>query len=97
MKKGFTVLEMILVLSVITVIVLLTVPNIAQKKKVINDVGCKGLIQVVNAQILIYELDGKKAVDIQQLVDEGLINENQKNCPDGTKIIIQDGQAVIQQ
>ena len=53
MKKGFTVLEMILVLSVITVIVLLTVPNIAQKKKVINDVGCKGLIQVVNAQILI--------------------------------------------
>ncbi|MGN1399595.1 MAG: competence type IV pilus major pilin ComGC [Erysipelotrichaceae bacterium] len=96
MKKGFTVLEMILVLSVITVIVLLTVPNIAQKKRVINEVGCQGLLQVVNSQILLYELDGKKAEDIQQLVSEGLMNENQTTCPDGRKIIIKDGQAILQ-
>lgn len=96
MKKGFTVLEMILVLSVITVIVLLTIPNITQKKEIINNVGCSALIEVVNSQILVYELEGKKATDINQLVEAKLINENQTVCPNGKKIIIEDGQAKIQ-
>lgn len=52
MKNGFTVLEMILVLTVVSVIILVTVPNITQKKEVINNVGCKALLEVVNGQIL---------------------------------------------
>ena len=36
MKKGFTVLEMILVLSVISLIFLITLPNIQQKNKIIQ-------------------------------------------------------------
>ncbi len=95
MKKGFTVLEMILVLTVITVIVLLTIPNIAQKKKIINNVGCQALIEVVNSQILVYELDGKKVTDIQQLVDAGLLTSSQTTCPSGERIVIKDGQATL--
>ncbi|MDO4378932.1 MAG: competence type IV pilus major pilin ComGC [Erysipelotrichia bacterium] len=96
MKKGFTVLEMILVLTVITIIVLLTIPNIAQKKKVINNIGCQALIEVVNAQILVYELDGKTAENVQQLVEAGLITEAQTVCPNGKKVVIIDGQATVQ-
>ncbi len=95
MKKGFTVLEMILVLTVITVIVLLTIPNIAQKKKIINSVGCQALVEVVNSQILVYELDGKKVTDIQQLVDAGLLTSSQTTCPSGERIVIKDGQATL--
>ncbi len=95
MKKGFTVLEMILVLTVITVIVLLTIPNIAQKKKIINNVGCQALVEVVNSQILVYELDGKKVTDIQQLVDAGLLTSSQTTCPSGERIVIKDGQATL--
>ena len=39
MKKGFTVLEMILVLSVISLIFLITLPNIQQKNKIIQTKG----------------------------------------------------------
>ncbi len=95
MKKGFTVLEMILDLTVITVIVLLTIPNIAQKKKIINNVGCQALVEVVNSQILVYELDGKKVTDIQQLVDAGLLTSSQTTCPSGERIVIKDGQATL--
>ncbi len=93
MKKGFTVLEMILVLLVITIIVLITIPNIAQKKKIIDNVGCKALIEVVNSQILTYELNGDKVSDIQQLVEAGLITQGQTTCPNGQQIVIENGQA----
>ena len=94
MKKGFTVLEMILVLTVVSVIVLVTVPNIVQKKKVINNVGCRALLEVVNAQILMYDLDnGDKPSDIEDLVDGEYITEAQCYCPDGTAIYISDGEA----
>ena len=94
MKKGFTVLEMILVLTVVSVIVLVTVPNIAQKKKVINQVGCRALLEVVNAQILMYDLDnGYKPSDVDELVDGEYITEAQCYCPDGSAIYISDGEA----
>lgn len=96
MKKGFTVLEMILVLTVITIVVLLTIPNIAQKKKIINNIGCQALMEVVNSQILVYELDGKKAENIDQLVEAELLMPSQTVCPNGAEIEIIDGQAAIQ-
>ncbi len=95
MKKGFTVLEMILVLLVITIIVLITITNIAEKKRIIDNVGCKALIEVVNSQILTYELNGNRVSDIQQLVEAGLITQAQTVCPNGSKIVIENGQATV--
>lgn len=87
---------MILVLTVITIVVLLTIPNIAQKKKIINNIGCQALMEVVNSQILVYELDGKKAENIDQLVEADLLTPSQTVCPNGAEIEIIDGQAAIQ-
>ena len=53
-KDGFTVLEMILVLSVISLIFLITLPNIQQKEQIIRKKGCEALVEVVNSQILLY-------------------------------------------
>ena len=96
MKKGFTILEMILVLTVITVIMLLTIPNIAQKRDIINKVGCKALLDVIDGQILIYQLDGSKISSIDQLVDAGLITSSQTVCPSGEKIVIRNGEAAME-
>ncbi len=92
-KKGFTILEMILVLTVITIIVLISLPNISQKKDLINDVGCKALIEVVDSQILAYEIDGRRVSSIDDLIKAGLITEKQATCPNGTRIYIENGQA----
>lgn len=92
-KKGFTILEMILVLTVISVILLITVPNIAQKRAIINDVGCNALIEVVNGQILLFQLENGYTPSIDDLVDEGFLKENQTVCPTGERIGIDDGEA----
>ena len=48
-KKGFTILEMIIVLSIIALLFLLTLPNIRQKQEIIQSKGCEALVEVVNA------------------------------------------------
>ena len=94
MSRGFTILEMILVLTVISLIVLVTVPNIAQKKQIIGQVGCSALVELINGQILLSDLEnGEKPGDVSDLVDAGYIMESQCYCPDGTRISIVDGEA----
>lgn len=93
MRKGFTILEMMLVLSVIAIVLLITIPNVVEKKKLIHNVGCKALIEVVNSQILTYELNGEQCQGIDDLVAEGYLKPEQTKCPDGREIVIENGQA----
>lgn len=94
MKKGFTILEMIIVLTIIALIFLLTLPNIQQKKKVIDNKGCDALIEVVNAQILLYEVDHiESPTSVNQLISGGYLKESQKVCPNGKNISISEGEA----
>lgn len=96
-QEGFTILEMIIVLSIIALIFLLTLPNIQQKQKIIQNKGCEALIEVVNAQILLYEIDHLVSPDsIGQLISEGYIKDTQKRCPNGEMIEIHNGQAQAQ-
>ena len=93
-QDGCTILEMIIVLSIIALIFLLTLPNIQQKQKIIQNKGCEALIEVVNAQILLYEIDHLVSPSsIQQLIAEGYIKESQRRCPSGEMIEIANGQA----
>ena len=92
--RAFTVLEMLLVLTIITIVFVLTLPNIQQKRKIINKKGCEALLEVVNSQILLYELEhGDTGVSVEELVKEGYLKKQQSQCPDATRITINDGQA----
>lgn len=96
MKKGFTVLEMILVLSVISLVFLITLPNIQQKNEIIQKKGCEALTSVVDSQILLYEVDHLETpASIQDLIDEGYLKEGQDRCPNGGFIEIINGQAEV--
>jgi competence protein ComGC len=76
-------------------VLLITVPHIAQKRRSIHAIGCKALVEVVDAQILLYELDnGERPDSVADLVANGYITEAQTVCPDGTMIGIEDGEAV---
>lgn len=92
--KGFTMLEMLIVLSVISLIFTLTIPNIQQRLGTIREKGCESLVEVVNANIIQYELDtGEVPSSIDELVEAGYLTEKQTKCMDGTEIVIEDGQA----
>lgn len=95
-NKGFTILEMMIVLSIIALVFLLTLPNIQQKEDIIRKKGCEALVEVVNAQILLYEVDNLSPPNsMQDLVSQGYLKESQCRCPNGDTIGIQDGEANV--
>ena len=96
-QEGFTILEMMIVLSIVALLFLLTLPNIQQKEAIIEKIGCEALTSVVDAQILLYEIDTLQTpTSVDQLVSKGYLKESQKRCPDGRKIVIRGGQAYAQ-
>lgn len=94
MKKAFTILEMLIVLSIIALLFLLTLPNISQKQAIIEKRGCEALIEVVNGQIILYEIEHKvPPKNISTLINEGYLKDGQQRCPNGLMIEIYNGQA----
>lgn len=95
-NKGFTLVEMIFCLSIILVILLLVIPNITDKSRVIKEKSCDAQLEVVNAQILLYEIEnGVLPTTISQLTEgsNAYLKEKQAVCPSGLHIYIKDGQA----
>ncbi len=93
-KKGFTLLEMVIVMSAIVVLFLLTIPNITKTSDVIDEAGCDAQIKVVDAAILQYRLKHDKYPgDIEQLVAEGFLSKNQTTCNNNKPIRIVNNQA----
>lgn len=90
MKKAFTLIEMLVVLLIISMIFLITIPNINHKQAIIKDKACKALSEIVKAQSLLYELEhDEKPSSIDDLISEGYIKENQATCPDGSKLDVE--------
>lgn len=96
MKKGFTLLEMVFVLTVISIIFLLTIPNIQKVLDIAHTKACDAQLKVVDAAILQYRLIYDEEIgSITDLITEGLITENQSECSNHKTIEIMDGVAYV--
>jgi competence protein ComGC len=94
-EKAFTLIEMMIVLFVITILLLITIPNVTKHQASISEKGCEGLKNMVQAEIQAYQIDGKGVPkSINDLKGEYLKEE--PICPDGRKIEISNGKAVIE-
>ena len=97
MKKGFTLLEMTIVVLVISVLFLLTVPNIQKTLGIVNTKGCKALEKVADSAILQYKLEyDEYPSSISDLVSAGLLSEDQTNCDGSHRLGISGGHAVVE-
>jgi competence protein ComGC len=96
MRKGFTMLEMILVIAVLSALLILTVPNIQKVLGIVNRKGCDAQLKIVDTAILEYVIArGDEPQSIGDLVDEGLLNEGQRYCQNHDEIVLDGGQASI--
>ncbi|PMC39612.1 competence protein ComG [Bacillus sp. UMB0899] len=86
-EKGFTLIEMLIVLLVISVLLLITIPNVTQHNQGIQKKGCEGLVNMVQAQATSYHIDNKEIPTMQNLKDGGYIRELPV-CPNGNNVII---------
>ncbi|WP_436859903.1 competence type IV pilus major pilin ComGC [Staphylococcus caeli] len=94
-KDAFTLIEMLLVLLIISLLLILIIPNIAKQSSHIQNTGCDAQLKMIDSQIEAYALKfNKKPNTIDDLITEGYIKENQKQCKSGATITINNGEAV---
>ncbi len=95
-EHGFTLIEMVFCISVILVILLLVIPYVTSKNDVVKDKGCDAQVEVVNSQIILYEIEhGELPHSIDDLTSgtKPYLKESQAVCPNGKAIYIEEGQA----
>jgi len=94
--KGFTLIEMVVVVAVIGALFLLTIPNVTRVLDALLEKGCQAQLKVIDTALIEYRLMfDEEANAIDDLVDEELISEVQTEC-NGQSIIIEDGKAIVQ-
>lgn len=94
-KKGFTLLEMVVVMIIISILFLLTIPNVSKVINSVDDRACQALTKVVDAAIAQYKLDwGQMPNSIKDLVSGGYLDENQITCSNGKALVLEDGHCV---
>ncbi|MEH7380009.1 competence type IV pilus major pilin ComGC [Bacillus sp. JJ1533] len=86
-QEGFTLVEMLVVLLVVSILLLITVPNVTKHNTVIKDKGCDAMVKMVEAQVQAYELEEGhgKVTSLDQLTTaEGYFIDNTiPACPNG--------------
>jgi competence protein ComGC len=96
-SKGFTMLEMMIVILVVALLFLLTVPNINHVMGIVQKKGCEAQLSVVDAAILQYFMEyNAYPSSVNQLIAEDLMSDEQKACQNGKNISIIDNQASLQ-
>ncbi len=95
-EKGFTLIEMMIVLLVITVLLFIAIPNVAKQSQNINAKGCDAFAHMVQGQVQAYRIDNKKFPDsIETMVTDGYLREDETKCPGGGDITIDAEGAVL--
>lgn len=75
--KAFTLVEMLVVLGIISLLLLLFVPNLSQQKDAVQKKGDAAVVKVVESQMELYELAHDKEATVADLQQAGYITEKQ--------------------
>lgn len=93
-KKGFTLLEMIVVVMIVAVLFLLTIPNVSKVIGTVDNKACDAQCKVVDSASVQYRLEyGEMPNSLTDLVSAGLLDEKQTTCSNGKVIFFEDGHA----
>ncbi|KZR60370.1 competence type IV pilus major pilin ComGC [Pseudobacillus badius] len=98
-ESGFTLIEMMIVLLVISVLLFIAIPNVAKQSKNINNKGCTAFKHMVQGQVQAYRIDLKKYPDsIAEMVQDGYLRNDETACPNGEQLKIgEDGEVSVVQ
>lgn len=87
-QRGFTLIEMLIVMLIITVLIAIAIPNVSKQTSAVDDKGCKAFVQMVQGQVESYRMDLKAIPTIPNLVSEGYLKTGETNCPNGDTVKI---------
>ena len=76
--RAFTLIEMLVVLLIISILLLLFVPNLTKQKDKVKDTGGSAVVKVVESQAELYELKNvNEKATLGKLVADGRITDKQ--------------------
>ena len=79
----FTLIEMMIVLLIISVLILIAIPNVTKHSKSIDEKGCAAYVKMVEGQLEAYKMDEKQAPkSIDDLTEKEYL-PGVAQCPDG--------------
>lgn len=87
-QNGFTLIEMLIVLLIISILILITVPNIAKHFATIDKKGCNAYVSMVQGQVEAYRVDLMTYPTMEDLVNKGYLKANETTCPNKEEIMI---------
>ncbi|WP_088035736.1 competence type IV pilus major pilin ComGC [Evansella clarkii] len=88
-EKGFTLIEMMIVLIIISILLLIAVPNLAKNQSMATEKGCEATKDLIKAQYFAYEIDtGNKPESLSVLEDQKYVDT--LKCPDGSTVTLND-------
>ena len=72
-----TLIEMLVVLLIISILLLLFVPNLSKQKDSVKETGNAAVVKVVDSQAELYEMKNNKTASLAALVSSGQITQKQ--------------------
>lgn len=88
-ERGFTLVEMLVVLLIISILILVTIPNVSKHFASIDKKGCDAYVTMIQGQVQAYKLENKTfPTSIDDLVTAGYVPETNKECPNGEQVTI---------
>ena len=89
-QKGFTLIEMLAVLFIVSVLLILTIPNISRHFQSVDDKGCSAYSQMLQSQVQVYRMNEKQyPTSLQDLATKGYVKGDEATtftCNDGRPI-----------
>ncbi|MFC7320867.1 competence type IV pilus major pilin ComGC [Halobacillus campisalis] len=94
-QKGFTLIEMLIVLLIISVLLIITIPNLTKNTDSVRSKGCEALIMTAEAQVEAYYIENDEYPEsISTLVDGEYLK--QSTCPSGEVLTYSNGQVTAE-
>lgn len=86
-ERGFTLIEMMIVLLIISVLILISIPNVTKHSANIDKKGCDAFIRMVEGQVQAYKIENKEIPTMEDLKTSEFLNGTDA-CPNGDEIQI---------
>ncbi|MBB6448887.1 competence protein ComGC [Geomicrobium halophilum] len=99
MKKkdgGFTLIEMMIVLLIISILLLVAIPNMVENSGVAQSKGCEATVDLLQAAVGSYHVEhGSMPSDLSVLEEEGYVDRI--TCPDGSDLSYSESSGEVSQ
>ncbi len=93
-QRGFTLIEMLVVLMIISVLLMIAIPSMTKNNDIVQGKGCEATIKLVQTQVHAFEIEkGNIPENLKELVEGNYIDRT--SCPDDTELTLDDKGNVI--